>query len=269
LTEAQWLEAEHPWPLLSHLQGVRKALATVRGRRKSAAYVAAVCRRVLPFIDRPAAAQPARDVIAVLEARAAGRPDEARERAVALAWWQAGVCGFSRAFPASDPLGEADCRHLLTCDGIFRRNNDNEDVLGTHGLDIGDRRRIHLGCQAVQALLNSFARDHYRYFDGHVQAALAVGGVAARAELAAQCAIVRDVFGNPFRKPTFDRRWRTGTAVALARRTDQSRDASALPILADALQDAGCARADILDHCRGPGPHVLGCWVVDLVLDRQ
>ena len=49
----------------------------------------------------------------------------------------------------------------------------------------------------------------------------------------------------------------------------ESRDFSAMPILADALQDAGCDNADILDHCRGPGPHVRGCWVVDLVLGKE
>jgi hypothetical protein len=47
------------------------------------------------------------------------------------------------------------------------------------------------------------------------------------------------------------------------------RDFSPMPILADALQDAGCDNADILDHCRGPGLHVRGCWVVDLVLGKE
>jgi hypothetical protein len=46
-------------------------------------------------------------------------------------------------------------------------------------------------------------------------------------------------------------------------------DFSAMPILADALQDAACDSADILDHCRGSGPHVRGCWVVDLVLGKE
>ncbi|MBP3957883.1 hypothetical protein J8F10_21730 [Gemmata sp. G18] len=44
---------------------------------------------------------------------------------------------------------------------------------------------------------------------------------------------------------------------------------TAMPILADALQDAGCDRTDVLDHCRGPEPHVRGCWVVDLVLGKE
>jgi hypothetical protein len=73
----------------------------------------------------------------------------------------------------------------------------------------------------------------------------------------------------PNRSVRFSPEWRTSTAVALARQMYDSRDFSAMPILADALQDAGCDSADILDHCRGPGPHVRGCWVVDLVLGNE
>ena len=67
----------------------------------------------------------------------------------------------------------------------------------------------------------------------------------------------------------FDPAWRTDTALSLARVMYESRDFSAMPILADALQDAGCELADILDHCRGTSPHVRGCWVVDLVLGKS
>ncbi|AWM42247.1 hypothetical protein C1280_14260 [Gemmata obscuriglobus] len=80
---------------------------------------------------------------------------------------------------------------------------------------------------------------------------------------------MRDIFGNPFRPVTFSLEWRTETTVALAAQMYESRDFSVMPILADALQDAGCDSADILDHCRGSGPHVRGCWVVDLVLGKQ
>lgn len=88
-------------------------------------------------------------------------------------------------------------------------------------------------------------------------------------ELAAHCDIVREIFGNPFRSPSFFPEWRTDTAVTLARQMYDSREFSAIPILADALQDAGCDSADILEHCRGAGPHVRGCWVVDLVLGKE
>jgi hypothetical protein len=91
---------------------------------------------------------------------------------------------------------------------------------------------------------------------------------ARERELAAQAVLVRDVFGNPFRTVAFAPEWRTDTAVALAQQMYDSREFSALPILADALQDVGCADEDVLNHCRGNGPHVRGCWVVDRVLGR-
>ena len=80
---------------------------------------------------------------------------------------------------------------------------------------------------------------------------------------------IRDIFGNPFRPATFDAAWRTSTAVALARGMYESRDFGATPILADALQDAGCDSEDVLNHCRSASAtHVRGCWVVDVVLGK-
>ncbi|MBN9521119.1 hypothetical protein J0H58_21800 [bacterium] len=79
---------------------------------------------------------------------------------------------------------------------------------------------------------------------------------------------MRDIFGNPFRPVAFDHSWRTEAAVALARGMYESRDFAAMPVLADALDDAGCGHPDVLAHCRGAGPHVRGCWVADLVLGK-
>jgi hypothetical protein len=83
-------------------------------------------------------------------------------------------------------------------------------------------------------------------------------------------ALARDVFGNPFRPATFASEWRTDTVKALAVQMYESRDFSAMPIIADALQDAGCDNPDILAHCREEGTtHVRGCWVCDLVLGKE
>ncbi|MFO0824049.1 MAG: hypothetical protein U0792_13205 [Gemmataceae bacterium] len=83
------------------------------------------------------------------------------------------------------------------------------------------------------------------------------------------CDLLRDIFGNPFRPITFDAEWRSDTALSLAKHIYESRDFHTMPILADALQDAGCDNADILSHCRDPQQvHVRGCWVVDLVLGK-
>jgi hypothetical protein len=84
-----------------------------------------------------------------------------------------------------------------------------------------------------------------------------------------QVAILRDIIGNPFRQVAFSRLWRTDTALTLARQMYDTRDFSAMPILADALQDAGCDNDEILSHCRGDRPHVRGCWVVDLVSGKE
>jgi len=89
------------------------------------------------------------------------------------------------------------------------------------------------------------------------------------AEEKAQAATMRCVSGNPFRPVTFSPQWRTDTAIALARTMYDSREFGAMPILADALQDAECDNDNILSHCRSGGTHVRGCWVVDLVLGKE
>jgi hypothetical protein len=89
-------------------------------------------------------------------------------------------------------------------------------------------------------------------------------------ELLHQFALLCDIFGNPFRSIAFAPAWLTSTVLALANLMYESRDFSAMPILADALQDAGCDSADVLDHCRDTKQtHVRGCWVVDLVLGKS
>jgi hypothetical protein len=82
---------------------------------------------------------------------------------------------------------------------------------------------------------------------------------SGESEQAALVTLIHDIFGNPFRPPVeFSTEWRTDTVIAIARTMYASRDFSAMPILADALQDAGCDGDDILTHCRGGGPHGRG-----------
>jgi len=84
----------------------------------------------------------------------------------------------------------------------------------------------------------------------------------------AQLEFLRDIIGNPFRPVTFSPSWRTEHTVGIAAKMYDEREFAAMPILADALQEAECEDADILAHCREPGVHVRGCWVVDLVLGK-
>src|SRR5262249_51866038 len=92
---------------------------------------------------------------------------------------------------------------------------------------------------------------------------------AEMAEGKAQAALIRDIFGNPFLPVTLNPPCRTSIVTALAQSIYDDRAFDRLPILADALEDAGCDNADTLNHCRQPGEHVRGCWVVDLVLGRE
>jgi hypothetical protein len=81
--------------------------------------------------------------------------------------------------------------------------------------------------------------------------------------------LLRCVYGNPFRPVAVAPEWLTSTVTALATGIYADRAFDRLPILADALQDAGCESEEVLSHCRGPGPHVRGCWVIDLLLGKE
>ena len=81
--------------------------------------------------------------------------------------------------------------------------------------------------------------------------------------------ITREIFGNPFRPVDLDPRWLTSTVVDLASTIYDERVFKRMPILGDALMDAGCDREEILHHCLGDEPHARGCWVVDLLLSKD
>jgi hypothetical protein len=84
-----------------------------------------------------------------------------------------------------------------------------------------------------------------------------------------QSQLIRDCF-NPFnRQGHSTASWEEGIVVKLAQSVYDERAFDRLPVLADALEEAGCTSEAILNHCRQPGPHVRGCWVVDLLLGKE
>jgi hypothetical protein len=122
---------------------------------------------------------------------------------------------------------------------------------------------------------------------GHVVNAMHIAALAVRmvcgswdAERAFQCSLILDLFGNTFRPslplPPAVLAWHDAVVVRLAQAAYDERhlpsgtlDNSRLAVLADALEEGGCTDADILGHLRGPGPHVRGCWSVDLCLGKS
>jgi hypothetical protein len=90
-----------------------------------------------------------------------------------------------------------------------------------------------------------------------------------RAEAKACAGVFLEVIGNPFQPVTLHPSWLAwhgGAVPNLARSIYDERAFERLPVLADALEEAGCDNADVLGHCRSGGEHVRGCWVVDLLL---
>ena len=104
-------------------------------------------------------------------------------------------------------------------------------------------------------------------------------GASGSEEYRAQCALVRDLFGNPFRPVALEPAWlawHRGAAVKLAQAVHEERqlpsghlDTARLAVLADMLEEAGCSDPELLPHLRSPGPHVRGCWAVDLILSKD
>jgi hypothetical protein len=138
-------------------------------------------------------------------------------------------------------------------------------------------RPSHLGQLLVQAISSPDAvsaawgvryDDLQSYFDG--------GWKDGPQERRAECHLLREVFGNPFRPATLSTAWQTAEVVRLAQAAYDERelpagtlDTTRLAVLADALEEAGCDQPDLLGHLRGPGPHVRGCWAVDLLQGKQ
>ena len=122
--------------------------------------------------------------------------------------------------------------------------------------------------KALSSLHGLLAMDgHYRFLVLHETARLIPEVPAAR-----QCGLIRCVFGNPWHPtaiPPAVKKWREGTVVRVAEAIYEKRLWEDLPLLGDALDDAGLEDAAALEHCRRPGPHAKGCFVVDALLGRS
>jgi hypothetical protein len=97
-----------------------------------------------------------------------------------------------------------------------------------------------------------------------------------KTERTKQCQVLHDIIGTFFRPVSLAPPWRTPSVVSLAQAAYEERtlpagtlDPDRLAVLSDALDEAGCTDTDILSHLRGPGPHVRGCWVIDLLLGKE
>jgi hypothetical protein len=132
--------------------------------------------------------------------------------------------------------------------------------------------------QAIRDCMSEDAKSAAQEVPDSVAAALSgahyEGDPPFDAAQAMNASLLRCIVGNPFRPVSLDPRWLTSTVVDLARSIYEADPRQAggymnLPILADALMDAGCDNEDLLNHCRSSGPHVRGCWAIDLILGKS
>ncbi len=118
------------------------------------------------------------------------------------------------------------------------------------------------GCSAVQAGSSLMQKHRHEAYGDSIEQ-------PTTDERRVKAALLKDIFGNPFHPVEIDPRWRSSTVIDLARTIYEESVWERMPILADALMDAGCDSEDILSHCHHKGPHVRGCWVVDLLLGKR
>ena len=237
MTEKRWWEATDPTPMLRFLRGRAS-------ERKCRLIACAVCRDEGRMIQASVFSQ----AIQLGEQCADGVRDEG-----AIVESHKAI---RSAFHETLTLGDPDNVALaLFHASILTNKSSPVEILGGQLPSLWSRLRL-----AGQELLDWY-RLEYRFGIRLPSWKWWVGPPH-------RCDIIRDIIGNPFRPAAVDPAWRTSTAMQLAQGMYDSRDFAAMPILADALQDAGCSNDDILAHCRGPGPHARGCWVVDLVLGK-
>jgi hypothetical protein len=240
VTEAEWLAATDSEPMSVFL---RRATSD----RKMRLFACACCRAVWPAFTEPSG----RRSVDVAEQFADGLIDRPELRA---AHAQAEAAGFLEllAWRASDPVARIAAEAAAV-----------------------DSATVHAALTAAGYPAQLWSGDPADQI--HRDGPCGEGACAEYRRRAAD--LLRCIFGNPFRiAPTVDSAWliwQGGTAQQLARAVYKERhlpegtlDPYRLALLADALEDAGCSDAALLGHLRGPGPHVRGCWALDLISGR-
>ena len=229
MTEAEWLACTDPQDMLRHLR--RRA-----SDRKLRLFTVACCRRIWYLLPDERSIR----AVEIGERYAEGKVSEGERRAVAEAAKDVDADGSNNA---------ADAAYLAV-----EINSPPDHPDAAWGL-------------ASEALVSASYADPW-----HVEPRTTEHGVRyypAAWVQEAYCHLLREIFGNPFRPVALKRSWRKPEVITLARSIYDERAFDRMPALADALEEAGCHDADILGHCRQPGEHVRGCWVVDRILGKS
>ncbi len=246
MTEAEWLACDDPEQMLAHV-------APDASERKLRLFGVACCRRMVHILadvkEAEARWEDYRQAVDVAE-RYADRQASARE--LTEARFQATDNLFENSF-GWDPFLQVVARDHENLASILTHITESHYNVNwgrwLAGQQSGELLDPDVHPDAIT--LHEFTSDKYK------------------PEIQIQLQLIRCLFGNPFRRFKLPKKLRTATAVALAAQMYESRDFALVPILGDALQDAGCGDAAVIAHCCDDGPHARGCWVVDLVLGKS
>jgi hypothetical protein len=231
MTEQEWLTCKDPQPMLEFLVG--KA-----SDRKLRLFAVACCRRIWHLLVDPRS----RLAVETAERFADGSATEVQLETASDAACTVWDSDMERASPGGDELEQADdsLRYLAS--------------MAAYNVALPVR---WWGAAPAFVAPHEVAREVT---------------TNAEAEGAAQCALLRDIFGKAFHEVRLKRNWlesNDATIPKLAQLIYDERRFEDLPMMADALLDAGCTSAAILNHCRSDEPHVRGCWVLDLLLAKE
>ena len=235
MTEAEWLTSEDPGAML-------KDWPWAVSERKARLFACACCRRIWSLLPAPES----RRAVEVSEKLADGRArDGSRAKAHDAATQ---VARRVRAY--AEASAEAVSGRLLRS---YRKT--------AAVMEWASRTAYYAHEAAYTGAYHAAGTADRAAFDS--------GNRTKDAERAAQAALVRDIFSNPYRPVVLDSSWLTTDVLLLARSIYEEKAFDRMPILADALQDAGCTNDAVPNHCRDAKQvHVRGCWVVDLLLGK-
>ena len=250
MTEHEEFFCEDPWLTLKSLSGRTSA-------RKRGLFACACCRRVWPLLEKAN-----RTAIKVAEQFSDGEASEQERDSAKMTGWEAsrkfrtspfgveGLIAYSTAFAMSDAApsyaaGAALCAAGIDCSSDVSQNYES-----------------------IAAVCASGSTAYEAIRSGSVANKKSAWERVDQQERIAQSQLLRDIFGNLFRSRSVEECWITPSVRSIAHFIYKGRAFDRLPILADALEEAGCTNADDLLHCRQPGEHVRGCWVIDLVLGK-
>jgi hypothetical protein len=248
MTEADWLACTDPDAMLAFLRGQASD-------RKLRLFGVACCRRIWDWFEGRG-----RGSVEAIERYADGQAGDSE--------W---VAACREANDRS--LGEWYTDHVWNAARTLTRLEESAEAAAiATAAEVAGATRV-----AARAFkFEELGRDTYRSLsrsrrEQHDAACRAAGEEAWNAERSAQCYLLRDICHGPRRAVFIRQHWRSwngGTVVQLAQAIYEGRAFEHLPILADALEDAGCHELDILNHCRQYGLHVRGCWVLDALLGK-